>query len=184
MTGADFFEQHFVSRRRHRAHRLNARGCAGELLAALLPACDGRCSGAAFHEAQDRGDFCGRYCRLLPTGCRGRRGDAASAGVLSSGDRRFHRQGRRPHFQYRRRRRARRIPERGRSRALRDRHPGEPAYPQHGLSAQPADVLSHRHHDRRRGRARRRPAGRRRQHRSQTGGPRRSRRHLHLARGA
>jgi hypothetical protein len=22
------------------------------------------------HETQDRGDFCGRYCRLQPTGCR------------------------------------------------------------------------------------------------------------------
>ncbi len=121
------------------------------------------------------------YCQ---TGCRGRRGDAAPAGVLPSGDRRFHRQGRRPHFQYRWRRRARRISERGRSGALRDRYPGKPAHPQHGLSAEPADGLSHRHHDRRRGRARRRPAGRWRQHRSPAGGPRRGRRHLHLARGA
>src|SRR5690348_15090 len=44
-----------------------------------------------------------------------------------------------------------------------------PAHAQHGLSAQPADGVSHRHHDRRRGRARRRPLGRWRQHRRQTG---------------
>ena len=42
--------------------------------------------------------------------------------------------------------------ERCRSSALRDRYPGESPHPQHGLSAQPADGLSHRHHDRRCGR--------------------------------
>ena len=56
---------------------------------------------------------------------------------------------RRPHFQHRRRRRAGRISECGRSGALRDRHPGKPAHPQHGLSRQPADEFSYRHHHRR-----------------------------------
>ena len=87
-----------------------------------------------------------------------------------AGDRRFHRQRRRPHLQHRRRCRARRISERRRSGALRDRHPGKPAHAQHGVSAEPADGVSHRHHDRRRGRARRRSAGRRRQHRGAPGG--------------
>ena len=43
--------------------------------------------------------------------------------------------------------------------------------PQQGLSAEPADVLSHGHHHRRRGRKRRRPAGRRRQHRGAPADP-------------
>ena len=53
------------------------------------------------HETQDRGDFCGRYCRLQPTGRRGRRGDAAAARLLPAGDRRLHRQMRRTHLQHR-----------------------------------------------------------------------------------
>ncbi len=117
-------------------------------------------------------------------GCRGRGGDAAASRILSAGDRRLHRQIRRPDFQYRRRRRAGRISERGRSGALRDRHPGKPAHPQHGVSAEPADELSHRHHDRRCGRARRRSARRRRQHRGTSRGSRRGRRHLRFTRGA
>ena len=55
------------------------------------------------------------------------------------GHRRLHRKIWRPHLQHRRRRGAGRIPERGRSGALRDRHPGKPAHPQHGVSAQPPD---------------------------------------------
>jgi class 3 adenylate cyclase len=41
----------------------------------------------------------------------------------------------------------------GRSRALRDRYPGKPAHPQHGLSTEPPYEFPHRHHDWRRGRA-------------------------------
>jgi class 3 adenylate cyclase len=43
--------------------------------------------------------------------------------------------------------------------------PGEPAHKEYGLSGQPPDELSHRHHHRRRGRTRWRSARRRRQHR-------------------
>ena len=89
--------------------------------------------------------------------------------------------GRRPDFQYRGRCGARRIFQRGRGGALRHRHPGKPAHAQHGLSGQPADELPHRHHDRRRGRTRRRSVRRRREHRGAPGGHRAGRRHLHFA---
>ena len=137
-----------------------------------------------FHETQDRGDFCGRYCRLQPTGCRGRRGNAAASRLLSAGDGRLHRQRRRTHFNtagdavlaefpsaVEAVRCAIEIQE-----SLRTRNMAYP--PSRQMS------LSDRHHHRRCRRARRGPAGRRRQHRGAPGRPRRNWRHLHLARGA
>jgi F-type H+-transporting ATPase subunit epsilon len=115
---------------------------------------------------------------------RRRGGDAAAPRVLSRSHRRFHRKGGGRIFNTAGDAVLAEFSERGGCGALRDRHPGKPADPQHGLSAEPADVVPHRHHHRRRGRAQRRSAGRRRQHRRAAGRPRRGRRHLRLARGA
>ena len=127
----------------------------------------------------------GRRCGGLQPAHRRRRGSHAGAAACAAQrpDRSHHCRAQWARGEAHRRRRARRVSQRRRRRALRHRGAECDDRAQRRPAAGAPHRVPHRHpHRRRRRGERRRPDGRRRQHRLATGGRRRARRHLSVRR--